>query len=119
MLRTVLAASPNCWATRRAAAFSQDSPTASSKRLLNGALLGNCATFSAFTPQSGHRIRYNSTTTVVRYSKHGRSRTSRSYTSAISLTPRPHPEQTHLPAFRRTHSFSSFAGSSISLRYTR
>jgi WD40 repeat protein len=25
-----------------------------SKRLLNGALLGNCATFSAFTPQSGH-----------------------------------------------------------------
>ena len=65
-------------AERRAAALSQDSPTASSNRLLNGALLGNCGTFSAFTPQSGHRRRYNSTDTVVRYSKHGRSRTSRS-----------------------------------------
>jgi hypothetical protein len=28
-------------------------PTASSKRLLNGALPGNSGTFSTFTPQSG------------------------------------------------------------------
>src|SRR5947208_12617079 len=76
MERTVLAASPYCLATRRAAALSHDSPTASSNRLLNGALLGSCGIFSAFTPQSGHRRRYNSTDTVVRYSKHGRSRTS-------------------------------------------
>src|SRR5271157_4703026 len=52
-------------------------PTASSKRLLNGALLGNCGTFSLFNPQSGHRTRYNSITTVARYSDQGRSRTSR------------------------------------------
>ena len=77
MARTVLLARPNCRATRRTAALSQANPTASSKRLLNGALLGNCGTFSVFTPQSGQRTRYNSTTTVVRNSKQGRSRTSR------------------------------------------
>src|SRR6266567_4047645 len=65
-------------ATRLAAALSQAWPTALSKRLLNGALEGNRGTFSVFTPQSGQRTRYSSTTTVVRYSKHGRSRTSRS-----------------------------------------
>ena len=53
-------------------------PTASSKRLLKGALLGSSGTFSLFTPHSGQRTRYNSTTTVVRNSKQGRSRTSRS-----------------------------------------
>ena len=78
MARTVLLAKPNCRATRRTAALSQANPTASSKRLLNGALLGNCGTFSVFTPQSGQRTRYNSITTVVRYSDQGRSRTSRS-----------------------------------------
>ena len=78
MARTVLVESPNCRATRRAAALSQASPTASSKRLLKGALPGNCGTFSAFTPQRGQRSRYSSIVTVVRYSKQGRSRTSRS-----------------------------------------
>ena len=108
-------------ATRRAAALSQASPTASSNRLLKGALLGSCATFSVFTPQSGQRTRYSSITTVVRYSKHGRSRISRSQTSAISLTPRPQPEHTSFrsPDLRRTHSLSVFASSLISLRYTR
>jgi hypothetical protein len=50
--RTVLAASLTCLVTRRAAALSQASPTASSNRLLKGTLLGSCATFSVFTPQS-------------------------------------------------------------------
>src|SRR5580700_2174612 len=58
MTRTVLLAKPNCLATRRTAALSQANPTASSKRLLNGALLGNCGTFSVFTPHSGQRTRY-------------------------------------------------------------
>ena len=44
MALTVLSASPNCLATRRAEALSQASPTASSKRLENGALLGNWST---------------------------------------------------------------------------
>jgi hypothetical protein len=68
---------PICMATCRTAALSQVCPTASSKRLLYGALLGNCATFSARKPQRGHFTRYISTTTVVMYSKQGRSRTSR------------------------------------------
>ncbi len=42
---------------------------------------GVVSTFSVFTPQSGQPTRYNSTTTVVRNSKQGRSRTSRSYVS--------------------------------------
>src|SRR5580693_7361913 len=99
MDRTVVAATSNCLATRRAAALSQASPTASSNRLLNGALLGNCSTFSALIPQSRQRKRYNSTTIVVRYSKHDRSRTSRSLISAISTTVRPQPEHTSLPPF--------------------
>ena len=74
----MLSAKPNRRATCRAAALSQAWPTISSNRLLNGALLGNCSIFSALIPQSGQRTRYNSITTVVRYSKHGRSRTSRS-----------------------------------------
>jgi hypothetical protein len=37
-----------------------------------------CSIFSALIPQSGHRTRYSSITTVVRPSKHGRSRISRS-----------------------------------------
>jgi hypothetical protein len=78
MARTVLGTNPNCRATRRTAALSQANPTASSKRLLNGALLGNCGTFSVLIPQSGQRTRYSSITTVARYSDHGRSRTSRS-----------------------------------------
>lgn len=51
MARTVLLARPNCRATRRTAALSQTNPTASSKRLLNGALLGNCGTFPS-SPRS-------------------------------------------------------------------
>ena len=53
--RTVLAANPNCRATWRAAALSHACPTASSNRLLNGALLGNCGTFSILMPQSGQQ----------------------------------------------------------------
>jgi hypothetical protein len=73
--RTVLSANPNRRATCRAAALSHAWPTISSNRLLNGALLGNCSIFSALIPQFGQRTRYNSITTVVPYSKHGRSRT--------------------------------------------
>jgi hypothetical protein len=76
--RTVLAASRNCRATWRTDALSHANPTASSKRLLNGALLGNLGTFSTFAPHCGQHTRYTSMTTVVRYSPHGRSRTSRS-----------------------------------------
>lgn len=83
---TALAANLNCLATRPAAGLSQASPTASSNRSLNGALLGNGGIFSVFTPQSGQRNRFSSTTKIVRYSKLDRSRTSRSQTSAISLT---------------------------------
>jgi hypothetical protein len=83
--RTVLSAIPNRRATCRADALSQACPTASSNRLLKGALLGNWGTFSARNPQRGHFIRYVSTTTVVEYSKHGRSRTSRSLISWILL----------------------------------
>ena len=82
---TVLSAIPNRLATWRAAALSHACPTDSSKRLLKGALLGNWATFSARNPQRGHFIRYVSTTTVVEYSKQGRSRTSRSLISWILL----------------------------------
>src|ERR1700676_601296 len=118
--RTVLAARPIRRATCRADALSQACPTASSNRLLNGALLGNCATFSARNPQRGHFTRYVSTTTVVEYSKHGRSRTSRSQTSWTRLadTCCPHPEQISFsPAFfRLTHSFSVLPCSSISFR---
>lgn len=49
-----------------------------SKRLLKGALLGNCGTFSALIPHFGQCTRYNSITTVIEDSKHGRSCTSRS-----------------------------------------
>jgi hypothetical protein len=52
--RTELSARPNRPATCRAAALSQACPTASSKRSLKGALLGNWATFSAQNPQRGH-----------------------------------------------------------------
>ncbi len=85
MARTVLSAMPNRRATCRADALSQACPTASSNRLLKGALLGNWGTFSARNPQRGHFIRYVSTTTVVEYSKQGRSRTSRSHISWILL----------------------------------
>ena len=81
----MLSAMPNRRATCRADALSQACPTASSNRLLKGALLGNWGTFSARNPQRGHFIRYVSTTTVVEYSKHGRSRTSRSLISWILL----------------------------------
>src|SRR5277367_3114855 len=122
MARTVLSAMPNRRATCRADALSQACPTASSNRWLKGALLGNWATFSARNPQRGHFIRYVSTTIVVEYSKHGRSRTSRSLISWIRLagTCCPHPEQINFsPAFfRLTHSFSFFPGSSISFSYT-
>src|SRR6266478_4692056 len=121
MARTVLSARENLRATCRADALSQACPTISSNRLLNGALLGNCSTRSVLIPHSGHRIRYSSITTVVRNSKHARSRTSRSYTSWISLTRRPHPEHVsfRFPDFRRTHSLRALARSSISCWYTR
>ena len=111
-------ANPNCLATLRAEALSQAYPTACSKRLLNDALLGNSSTFSIFSPQSGQGTRYSSITTVVRYSKQGRSRTSRSVTSAGSAILCPHPEQVNrrLPRFRGTHSFNVLAFSSISCR---
>ena len=105
-------------ATCRAAALSQACPTISSKRLLNGALLGTWATFSARNPQRGHFIRYVSTAMVVEYSKQGRSRTSRSQISWILLaaTCCPQPEQINFSPvfFRLTHNFSFFPGSSIS-----
>src|ERR1019366_6770960 len=109
---------PTRCATCRAEADSQACPTASSKRLENGALLGNCATFSIFGPQSGHRTRYNSITTVALYSDQGRSRTSRSVLSWLSPRCRPQPEQISflVPGLRRTHSLSSFFFSSISCR---
>src|SRR5229473_4578387 len=121
MARTVLSARENLRATCRADALSHACPTISSNRLLNGALLGNCSTRSVLIPHSGHRIRYSSITTVVRNSKHARSRTSRSYTSWISLTRCPHPEHISLrfPDFRRTHSFKALARSSTSCWYTR
>ena len=43
MPRTLLSGKPNCLAIRRIAALSQAKATASSKRLLNGALIGNYA----------------------------------------------------------------------------
>jgi hypothetical protein len=55
MARTVLVGNPNRRATGRAAALSHASPTASSNRLLKGALLGNCGTFSILIPQSVSR----------------------------------------------------------------
>src|ERR1022692_3243713 len=67
MPRTVLSARPIRRATCRAEALSQDSPTASSNRLLYGDLLGNCGTFSAFTKHAGQSTRYSSTTTPPRH----------------------------------------------------
>src|SRR5712692_7496878 len=110
MARTVLAASPSCRPTCRADADSHTSPRASSNRLLKGALLGNCGTRSILTPQSGQRTRKTSTTTVVRYSPQGRSRTSRSLASTTSRTRSPHPEQIsgRLRRIRRTHNRNVF-----------
>src|ERR1041384_5563773 len=50
-------------------------------------------------------------TTVVRYSKHGRSRTSRVVTSIDVSNRRPQPEHIslRLPRFRRTQSFKVFS----------
>src|ERR1035437_4424235 len=116
MPRTVLSARPIRRAPCRAEALSQDSPTASSNRLLYGDLLGNCGTFSAFTPHAGQSTRYSSTTTVVCYSKHGRSRISRSYTSCILCTRLPQPAQGMLrfPRLRLIHNLSGWCSSSIS-----
>src|SRR6266568_1173035 len=91
--RTVLSGRSIRRATWRADALSQACPTASSNRLLYGALLGNCGTFSALIPHSGQSTRYNSTTTRVLNSKHGRSCTSRSYTPWILWTRLPHSGQ--------------------------
>ena len=116
MARTVLFAKPNFLATRRAEALSQASPTASSKRLEKGALQGNWSTFSIRKPQLGQRSRYNSITTVVRNSPHGKSRTSRSVVSDGSEMRALQPEQIsrRFPRLRRTHSFEVLAFSSIS-----
>jgi hypothetical protein len=93
-------------------------PTASSKRLLNGALPASNGTFSTLTPHSGHFTRYTSMNTVVRNALQGRSRTARSLTSHASVNLRPHPEHSSLrfPRLRRTQSFSAFPLSSISCR---
>ena len=114
--RTVLVGIRNCFATWIAEAPSHAPPTASSKRLLNGALLGSCTTFSTRGPQSGQRNRHNSTITVALYSLHGRSRISRWSTSWIVPTCLPQPEQIRflVPAFRLTHSLSVLAFSLIS-----
>ena len=114
----MLAASRNCLATWRTDALSHANPTASSKRLLKGALLGSCGTFSTLTPHFGQHTRYTSMTTVVRNSPHGKSRTSRSLQSCASLNFRPHPEQIsfRFPRLRRTHKRSVLAVSSISCR---
>ena len=75
-----------------------------------------------FGPHSGHRTRYNSTTTVVRNLNTGRSRTSRSQISWMPSTRRPQPEQINFslfPRLCRTQSFSVFACSSVSCRHTR
>src|SRR6266852_3683262 len=114
--RTVLSGNPKLCATCRADADEQARPTASSKRLENGALLGNCATFSIFGPQSGQRTRYNPTTTVALYSDQGRSRISLSVESRRSPQCFPQPEQISFLVlrFRRTHNFSVFCFSSIS-----
>ena len=55
MPRTVLSASPIRRATCRAEALSHACPAISSNRLLNGAFVGNCSTFSVRIPQPGHR----------------------------------------------------------------
>ncbi|HLK68950.1 MAG TPA: hypothetical protein VKU19_36210 [Bryobacteraceae bacterium] len=78
MARTVLSASPMRRATWRADALSHAWPTASSKRWLKGALLGNSGTFSIFTPHAEHFTRYTSMCTVVWNWLQGRSRTARS-----------------------------------------
>ncbi len=114
--RTVLAARRNRRATWRTDALSHANPTASSKRLLNGALLGSWGTFSTRTPHCGQHTRYSSMITVVRYSPHGKSRTSRSLASCAPLNFRPHPEQIsfRFPGWRRTHKRKALAASSIS-----
>src|SRR5450756_2157826 len=66
--------SPMRRATCRAEALSQACPTASSRRLLKGDLLGNGGTFSTLIPHSGQFTRYSSIATVVVYSDHGKSR---------------------------------------------
>src|SRR5580700_8196325 len=121
MARTVLDAKPNRRATCRADALSHAWPTASSKRLLNGALLGSSGTFSTFTPHSGHFTRYTSMYTAVLNSLHGRSRTTRSLQSWASMNLRPQPEHASLllPRLRLTHSSRSLFFSSILCRYTR
>src|SRR5207253_2418754 len=100
MARTVLDARPSRLATCRAAALSHACPTASSNRLLKGAWLGSCSTFSAFTPQSGHRTRYRSSTTVVWVLKAGQV----PHFSLIHLTDLAHPTpaaRTHDPPVAR------------------
>jgi hypothetical protein len=82
------------------AALSHASPTISSNRLLNGALDGSCSIFSTPTPHSGHRKRCTSTTTVARYTLHGRSRISRSRTSCTWCRRRPHPLHSNPPVHR-------------------
>ncbi len=64
----------------------------------------------------GHRTRKTSTTTVVRYSPQGRSRTSRSLASTTSRTRLSHPEQisARLRRIRRTHNRNVLAPALIS-----
>src|SRR6516225_12475195 len=89
----MLAARPHRSATCRAAARSQAWPAASSNRWLNGALLDSCGTFSTRMVQSVQQTRYTSTTTVVRNSMQGRSRTSPS--GVVGLFQFPTTSRTH------------------------
>ena len=74
MARTVLAASPNRSATRRAAALSQASPDGLFEAFAEGRLARQLRHLLDLIPQSGQRTRYTSITTVVRNSMHGRPR---------------------------------------------
>ena len=92
-----------------------------SNRLLNGALLGNSGIFSTFTPQSGHRTRYTSISTVV-LELTPRQIAHRPFIDLVDrLNLRPQPEHTsfRFPRLRRTHSSRILFFSSISCRYTR
>ncbi len=118
MDRTVVAATSNCLATRRAAALSQASPTASSNRLLNGALPRQLLDVFGFDPaiQAAQTVQLDNDRRTVLKARQIPNFPLVDF--AISTTVRPQPEHTSLPPLRRTHSFSVLASSSISLRYT-
>src|ERR1700733_6383212 len=120
MGRAVLAAKPRPLATCRADALSHARPTASSNRLLNGALLGSNGTFSTLTPQSGHFTRYTSMCTAVLNSLQGRSRPlAPGSHSVVELASAAGTLQFAVPPLTPHHSSRTLLFSSISCRYTR